>query len=271
MSISYQPSGSGVSSAVWAQVCELGPSSPVTSWDRDNGVTASVSLRVPWAHKLAILDDIIVNRLEYPYITGSKLYASAGSVSPMDGVQALDAPHGNSYDFARLDLTFEPFEITGASDENVFTESIAPSAEYMILDHSNFQWGASGSALQPAEAPGLALRGFDYVQTRYFLSSLPGELLTKNNTCNSTAVVASLLGLTFPIETLLFTDPQATRNISTGGNSLWTLTSKFSFRPTGWNKFWRNETQAWEDIYVKGSPATIFKPVPPTTWGGLLV
>lgn len=269
MPITWKPSGSVISDVIWDQVHELGKS-PAETWSDTEGVSAAVALRVPWDSRWDVLEEIVNLGLNYPHLSGGVLYARSASISPLSSKVESDGA-GTSYEFANLNLQFQPADRDSATG-TVYAESIEPSAEFIVQDYQSFQWGAGGAGtdLLPNEAPGKINHGFEYIQTRYGLSSLHIDLLTAPGTVNAAPHTASMLGLTFPAQTLLFNNPSTNRTIDSDGNGKWTLKTSLSYNAFGWNKFWRAESQAYEQLYLRGT-STAYNNFPTMSWGNILV
>ena len=221
----------------------------------DNGLEATVTLRCNWADRLTILDHIIGDERLYPRFPASGARALGGTSRPQ-GQSSADG-QGLVYPTAILTIEYghgdEGTGETGGGD--IISESLEPSAEFLTLDHTNFLWGnpdpETGVALEAAEAPGFLIVGFDYVQTIYNLATVPTTILSEIGKVNQSSQVASLLGLTFPAETLLYTAGSPSKTTKSDGSGKWNVTCRYSFRRTGWNKFWRPTTQTYESIYIK--------------------
>ena len=154
----------------------------------------------------------------------------------------------------------------GSGNEDLISESIEPTAEFQTISPFGLVWESDFSGLTPEEAPGILRRGLNFCLTRYNVPYVPTAILSLAGCCNAAPVACRYLGLTFPAETLLFSPPQMQQKISTEGASPWTLNFRFSFKPHGWNKFWRSETGQWEAIYrhvVSGGGDVEIKPFPP--------
>jgi hypothetical protein len=230
----------------WGVCEEFGTTSE--NADVDNGEMYQATIRCNWANRTNVVNDILGNRLAYPrFLTAGPRARTASIVGKGTPVVANDEKVV-IYEQALITITYKigPED----SEANVISESLEPAAEFMTQDYTKFRWGsAGGTALAPEEAPGKLVVGFDYVQTRYGLATLPAAILTPG-IVNQAIATATLLGLSFPIETLLYMSSTPQRTFTTGGTEGWNMTSRFSYRPNGWNKFWRPETQTWVKQYL---------------------
>lgn len=235
------------------------------SADKDKGDMYQVTLRCPWANRRSVVDDILGYSRPYPRFSSGDARARTAAIVG-DGTFVKD---GSLHDpeVALITITYGP----GPEDVegNIISETLEPSAEFLTNDHRQFRWSsASGDKLVPEEAPGKLIIGLDYVQTRYNLGSLPVQILLPG-ICNNGAWTAQTLGLTFAIETLLYVNSIPNRTITTGGTEGWNMTSRASFRPNGWNKFWRAKTQSWESMYIAGGAE--YKNFPPGDFSDVFI
>lgn len=237
--------------ALAAKIDEL-KGSPVESGAL-SGVEATATVLVPWVDRWTIVDDIVGSRRTYPYAPNSGALALSASISPFG--KSTDDGQGLTYEKAKIAIKYGQLDgqqVDGGSG-TVYAESLQPSAEFMPLNHEKFRWAsASGDKLLEAEAPGRLEIGLDYVQKQYQLSTVPATVLSTIGNVNSGAQVSAILGLTFAAETLLYTTPTLERTIASDGTGKWDLTMAFSYRASGWNKFWRADTQAYARIYIAG-------------------
>ena len=225
----------------------------------EKGLTATCRLLCDWGDRYTVANEVIGDSILYPHAPGSLARAKTGTIEGFGKCERV----GDLvvYTKAIVTVNFEQFD--GEDDGvDIFAESIEPLIEFITLSHEDFRWGSdTGDPLLPAEAPGMMIVGFDYVQTRYELSAVPAAVLTAIGHVNSASVSATLLGLTFAAQTLLFSSSVPTRTLKSDGTGKWTLTSRFSFRANTWNKVWRAETETFESIYHKdggGTPELIY-------------
>jgi hypothetical protein len=243
------------------------------SWANDK-LTASVQLRCAWAQRYDVLGNILTFGRQWPYHPdGSPVRAISGTIQPAPADSALDAAggHGLSYAEALLNVNFESAD----SEENngdvvVYSASIEPTAEYLTLPHKGLYWDAAQEEpLKPEEAPGMLQTGFDYKLTYYNLSSIPAAFLTLTGKCNVAAVPTSFFG-DLAAETLLYNPPTINRSVSfgTGSGNKWTLSTRLTYKPNEWNKFWRVETRAWSYQYCEDG--SVHRAIPTASFAGIL-
>jgi hypothetical protein len=222
-----------------------------------DGVSCSVSLMCDWSIRHAVAADILpqvsygvgVTRTYWPYGDFvNQPYATKIGIKPFSGPYSRNG-QAMTYNTAILTVTYEKRPDT--EPEDLLSESIEPTAEFLTLDHKRFRWtDEDGDILEEREAPGKLIRGLIISRTYYKIQSpLPAILLSAVGTVNHDAYTSSILGLTFPAETLLYTPPNLSRTITTDGSDGWDMTVKFMYKAEGWNKFWRAKSQQFERIY----------------------
>lgn len=236
----------------------------------EDGVSCSVDLRCPWSERHDLLTNILGNQLLWPYFSSVPCRAASASAMPMPGGVGTQDGAGYAYETALISLTFEIRDIEEGENTNIYSESLEPTAEFLTLPHDDFRWGSSeGDEIKSAEAPGRLELGFDYVVSLYGLSSIPGAVLSLPGKCNNGSVTSPSLGMTFGDETLLYNPPTISRTVTTEGDSKYTMQTRLTYRPSGWNKFWRPKTASYEAMFHKdGSGA--YKNFPPASFSGVL-
>lgn len=222
---------------------------PAESWDlAEGGSTATREFKVPWSLRYDALTEIVESPI-YPYI-GSGLRAKTVSIMPYDGIRTAELIPGTglaNYSTARITVEYG----TNAPEtDDLISEVFEPTAEFITLDPIDFEW-SDMTALKDGEAPGKLLRGLDYVLTIHSTLVIPSAILTLPGNVNDVDITATTLGLTFEAETLLYQPPKVDRTISINGSPAWKLVHRFSHRGTGWNKFWRADTQEFDTLITK--------------------
>ena len=72
--------------------------------------------------------------------------------------------------------------------------------------------------------------------------------------------------MTFAAETLLFAGLSANRTTSTAGTSGWSITYRFMYRPSGWNKFAKVKAMTgnsvpFASVYSDGTELKLYEAV----------
>ncbi len=234
----------------------------------ETGVAAQVTLVCDWVDRFLLMADLL---------STPRVWPNGGFVVPPKAARATSKPvpakyntvgQACEYDFALVTIEYSHKVVDTVS------ESLEPTAEFITADHRQFRWGnAFGPVLLEGEAPGYLLKSCNLVRTFYNLATLPPDIISLVGNSNAAAYVSASLGVTFPIETLLFQPPSLSRVFTTTGVSGWTAQTKMSYKPQGWNKFWRGAgalgAGAWEDIWhINGT--VVYKPYPPASFANYL-
>jgi hypothetical protein len=229
-------------------------------------MTASVVLRCAYGLRHQLAQDILVNRRPWPkQDVGVAPTAATASIVPVITTEGGGSLNQTIiYGHALVTVNYSTAVV------DLVTESIEPTAEFITLDYRRFRWGAAnGAHLTEEEAPGLLIRGINFVRTELDVS-LPvnSNVFSLIGHVNNAPLTGSILQATFPTETLLYAPP----SISTSRNSLGQykaqLVKKFTYKPEGWNVYFRGATSSWEEIYLAGG--AVFKSYQPANLNGLL-
>lgn len=218
-------------------------------FDIETGMSAQVTLRCAWNDRHALAADILGN---------SRIYPGTGFASPPQAATASIVPGGECAVTVGQGLVYDHALVTvgySTKIKDLISESLEPNIEFITQDFERFRWGAAdGDPLLKGEAPGKQYRSMNLVRTLYNLSAMPAAVLTAIGEVNEDEYTSAILGFTFDPETLLYQPPQLSRVIRTNGSDGWTLTMKFSYKPQGWNKYWRAKTQDWDSIFLVDPP-----------------
>lgn len=231
--------------------------------------TASVQLRCPWSSRYTAMDDLTIRWYQNPWPYGSGIYPTSVQISAELG-QYTQSGQGMDYEFALLDVDYgipgQGNDMPSPSDPNeLYSETIEPSSDFLKLDHKRFQWGTGAAAqskdLTPDEAPGRQVKGMRFVRTIYQVAFIPTNILDVYDTCNDRAYYSRILGITFDVETLLLGAPKISRTVTSLGAEAWNVQLWWEHKPQGWNTFYRHSSNDYEDIYYRGT-STRYTPVP---------
>jgi len=239
----------------------------------DTSFKATVKLRCPWSVRRTLSAELS----DYTTYGGGVVAARARSISiePFTHVQGADGVLAADYEDAIVTVQYVFDKDTPSEDGgDLFSESLEPTAQNLTMQWQRFRWKTSQKNVEEGEKPSKILRGLDYVLTKYNLASIPAAALTLVGCCNSAAVTASTLGLTFAAQTLLFNPPTIQRKVSLGSSpSLkWTATYRLTYNAGGWNKFWvaHDNPPVWDTLQVHtGAGYVDYVQYPPADFSGI--
>lgn len=241
--------------------------------DAANGqITCRVKLRCNWSDRLALCDDLLLNQRPWPYITTSFTPVAINASATWSFNEAKGVQTGQGYEPSYAIVTVN-YGIP-KYDEDLLSESLEPSGEFVRLPYTMFRWGSrTGDPIQPEESPGVFDARLKLVRKYYRIATIPANALSAFGKCNQSAYSSALLGVTFPAETLLYDTPFFDRTISTAGSQGWNYTQNWIYNPNQWNKYYRAKTNTWEYQYRVDTTgvATPFKSYVPDPMTGLLL
>lgn len=253
------------------EVCEIHGSAE-ENVSRVDGVSASVALMCDWSIRHDVIADLLpggTSRTYWPY---------GGYVAQPFAVRVGCKPfetyftrNGQAITYQTAILTVQYEKRPDTEPEELISESIEPTAEFLTLDHKRFTWtDADGDALEENEAPGRLVRGLTLSRTYHKVEPpLNTLLLTAIGHVNVAGYTSSLLGLTFAAETLMYCPPTMDRTITTEGSDGFNINVKFMYKPETWNKFWRTKTQLYAPIWDTEA-AQVYKNYPTADFSSLL-
>lgn len=213
--------------------------SPTEQFHPD-GFDATRKLIVAWADRHALVAALEFSI--YPYLPLITAFARRVSVEPFNAKQLPD-DELVQYEAAVVTVQYS-LSASDPQTEDLVTESVEPNAEFRTLDYVDFRWGAiNGDVLKEDEAPGQLLPGHDYVIKFHRLSAIPTAVVDLEGFVNASPFATYTLGRTYPAGTLLFGGGTPSRKITTAGAEEFTLTERFHFKSTGWNKFFRQSAE----------------------------
>lgn len=235
--------------------------SPIETFLPNGGFRAVVTIKVKWDERITLMRQALVAPgALYPHAESSGARAVSANSRPF----GQQIPHDDNvrfanYNHALVQITYETPEV-GAPEligNDLISEVIEPTAEFLTLDPKGFRWGVVNSenaadtadALTDQEAPGRLERGLDYIITLFDQETIPAQLFDLSGFVNEQELTARSIGRTFLPETLLYKGGTPRRTVSTARGSLaWTITHRFGIRNSGWNRFWRTKTQDYHRI-----------------------
>jgi hypothetical protein len=158
----------------------------------------------------------------------------------------------------------EPYTPGAGSQENPgirVIERHEPTAEFITIDPTPYDDDPLGkylgwdngdnpttfTPLSDEEAPGKRVLDMSYVITRVNVpSEPPTEMYDYVGLINSTSVSEIKTSKVYPAGTLLYNGSTDETVDGADGQLSWTITYNFTYRPNGWNKFWRRDTGTWQ-------------------------
>lgn len=184
---------------------------------------------------------LVIEPARYPdftlaFVTGVTI---SGFGKPSDSISGLQI----DYTYARLQVTYEvpQFDFsTDVGDQVLVEERLSGFAEFLTLPSRQLYWDASqAEPLALDESPGKLVRGAEWNYTILQVPTLPAGLFDLIGKTNTSAVVSQTLNVMFAAETLLMGPLDPTRFITVNGASAWKLPISISYKPQGWNKYFR--------------------------------
>lgn len=263
---------------------------PVESFSQ-NGFTATRFLKCAWADRLTLADQL---QTAYQVAQSGRVYRIGDLYPHKSGVYVRSVssirPAGKSstganaktaaWSDAMLTVEYEerqfnPNASADSSDSSsdpafvIATETFETSAEFLTLPNQTLYWdNAQAEPLKDLEVPTRIIGMGDWAYEFDAESELDQDLADNTGYCNSGALTAPTLGLNFAAETLLYRGLRVRREIVLGSNTVRRVSLRFTYRPSGWNKFFRSGEQTAQVVY--DSSGTEFKPVPTANFVSML-
>jgi hypothetical protein len=207
----------------------------------EQGFSGSVVLMCAWSARHDLVADILSNLRPWPSFTGWSFPARArsASIKPLETQYAV-ADQSIIYNKALVTVNYRnKLDESEATGGIIFTESIEPVAQNLLLDPTHFRLGnAEGRTLKDNECPTKIDLICKIVRTLYRLPTIPAQAFNNIYKTNDSAYSSVLLGKTFPEDTLLFQPPRTSLTVTTSGTEGYDLGMEFVYCPDGWNKFW---------------------------------
>lgn len=253
----------------------------------DQGIRGSRTLKCAWADRITLARDLrgytepsgTDQIIHLPQVLPgwSNVPVSAVSIS---GFGASSSDGGNttiaSYAHALLDVTYQPngSEDNQGGDNPFASESIEGAAEFLKLSSEKLYWdNAQTEPVLDAEAPGRLIRMLDWTIQIEEMASLPSDLFSLVGYVNQNSAISPRFGYQFEAETLLLQPPRIRRKITTDGTGTWAVDIKLTFRPGGWNKFFRSgqtTSGVWNPVPMYDSSGNELKTYPTGDFATLL-
>lgn len=235
------------------------------SFNIESGMSATVTVQCAYSARHALVAEVMGTAYPNSSFPNPPQCVNA-VIKPLTGDAAGTAGQTNLYALAEITFTYS------SKIQDLISESLEPTAEFLTLDYRMFRWSAAnGTPLTEGEAPGKLFKGLNIVRTLYQVTSAPATILSAIGGVNSASYTSALLGLTFATETLLYQPPHLARIIKTDGTVGRTVTLKFGYKPQTWNKFWnvrKSGGPGWDTLYQ--ATGGQYKNYPPTDFSALL-
>lgn len=211
----------------------------------------------------------IVVALPHEYPQNPYAVAREVGIEPF-GASDADGFFGSSvaaYEYAVLTVGYRTAQAgesqPQADDTLLFTERLEPSVEYVTVAATNLSWTLGGPPIDPQEVPGIPVRLLDYAIDVRNVATFNANAVLQVGVCNAQPVLAKMLNVTFPAETLLYHGWFPSRVTNASGTQLWNGEYRLTYKKDGWNKFWRSGGTAPVPMY---NGAGVWKPVPPVAF-----
>lgn len=219
----------------------------------EDGITCSIDLHVKANKRHIVARDLMTGRKKWPYlpediapvITRCKIKHIPSSIGS-DG-------QGINYDTSVLSCTFT------TDIKDALSEELVPSQRFVRQDHRGYFWRLANTDLtknEPddpiteEEAPGKQEFGMVLVRTHYDIAvgSLPSNWKQYIGKTHSKQFRSTLLQDDFAPGTLRFDAPKVSRTVRTDSKVQLNLTTRWSYKENGHNKFYRPATDSYEPI-----------------------
>lgn len=235
---------------------------------------AVVQLRCAWEDRYSLASEVSALSI-YQRNPESLARATSVAIEPLTRVLSADESSlWGVYEESKITIEYTWSKKSPQADGNgeLWSEELQPTAEHLTVDPTNLRWKTAVAALSKEQAPGMLVRGLDYVLTHFDVASIPAAALTLVGCVNNATVTGLFLGLAFPAETLLFNPPTAIRRVVMGPTpSLkWTVTYRLTYKACGWNRYWDPKMGAFDSIQrYNGSTWVDYKQYTPAAFTGL--
>lgn len=209
-------------------------------------------LQCVWADRITLCMELLGYWRSGTYYPPDKYVASGNErLYHVYAYECSVEPIGN-YAKALVTVRYKYMDMYSVGDDTVLiSESVEPASEFKTLTKTGLFWGTGGDKValgEDVEAPAIIIRMFDWVYTLHGVWSLGAAYYDLPGKVNSATVYSRALDRTFPAETLLCSNPSASRELTRYGDNFWTITYRFTYRnlgtladPKGWNYWLRTD------------------------------
>lgn len=218
------------------------------SWK--DGPKMSVTLETDYANRYLLSEDLFKNGI-WPFVAGNDARPRVQNIE----IEFLPTEYDTDeqvivYKKVHLDVTYNYDQSagqesggggSGGAGRQLYTETLEPNLEVLaMLDHQ-FYWNEEDPPVNlkyhPIEDTNFpTVRDYSLNVTRTFYNwiSVPISFLNLMGHVNNK--VETLLGISFPIDTLQFIPKSISRAVSTEGTEGFTVQVNFGYQKGGWNK-----------------------------------
>jgi len=231
--------------------------SPRETADLTSGWTMTREFRVPWASRITFAGEMVYST--YPNWPASR--AMKFSISP----ETTDIGNDYSnpltglptYAHARVVVTYEPLSSNGGTEQpdgSVLDYQRSSESEFLTIPGRALLWEDNTEPVSPDANAAILIPKRKHVYTWSQLASPNWALMQSYEGCvNNSPVTLPLVGLTCPVETLLFEGVEVGGSYSISGTTQWDLTMTFAEKRIlsysgssyGWNHTYRDDPPGW--------------------------
>ena len=239
---------------LWSSVdCEEVFGSRKEGYSVKGGPNGNVTLEVDYANRKALVNDLLENG-RWPFTEAGKAPLKVQDID----LTFLETEYDTDeqvivYKKAQLDVSYS-YDRGGSSESGgggggsgtgrqLYTESLEPIVEVISVMDYQFYWSIreepSGITtfypLDETNIPTYRTYSINIERTYFNWIMVPISFLQLVGFVNDAELV--LMGVTFPIETLLFIPRNINRSVSSEGTEGYSVQVGFSYNYGGWNKF----------------------------------
>lgn len=245
---------------------------------------ATQELECAWANRLTLLYALLNANAGTGYLyphaaSGVEAHCRSVGIQPYEGRRALLTKEALSpndwatWELAHLTVVYrtpgtdDPLVVGEGEAAQAISETLEGFTEGIVLPYDKYQWTVTpGTPIKPDEAPVMLIHGYDYTVTHHGIDNDDiGDPYTTLATAlalvgkvNTNTVTAKIIpGMSWGAEQVRCKDPIVQR-----GDDKSNIIYRFGVRTTGWNHYWRGDTESWDRIYIQGDSPTIYRSYP---------
>lgn len=247
--------------------------------------SSSRTLICAWSDRVQLARDLVgtmtvVASMQYIYRLPAPHPDIPGIVAMKVDIEGFGVPDDQTYNDtkviehskARLTVTYglPPFTEGGGDDDpsaQIGDERIGSEINFLQLPGEKVYWDAAQEdPLDNVDAPTILQVVDNWDVTLKDMPEVPPDLWSLKGKVNDAPVTSTRWNKTFEAETLLIADANLSTKIVAEGRRTYDVQIRFSYRPTGWNKFFRrggdpsDPATAYKAIY--NGAGAVLKPYP---------